>query len=916
MLELNNITKDYPTGDTAVHALKGVSLQFRDSEFVAVLGQSGCGKTTLLNIIGGLDHYTTGDLIIDGTSTKKYTDRDWDAYRNHRVGFVFQSYNLIPHQTVLSNVELALTLSGVSRRERRQRATEALEAVGLGDQLDKKPNQMSGGQMQRVAIARALVNNPAIVLADEPTGALDSETSVQVMDILREVAKDRLVIMVTHNPELAQQYATRIVRLKDGVILSDSDPYEITEQDRIALEDSATGGMGRTSMSLGTAFSLSFNNLLTKKGRTLLTAFAGSIGIIGIALILSLSSGAQDYIKDTEEDTMGQYPITIQKESYDLTSLLTMGSGSSSDSSDSSDSSTSGDSGDGSSDAGTGSQTADEVADSGEVGTNNVVTSMVNQTAATTSTNDMESIKEWLDSNPDDLQSYVTDIQYTYRTPLNIYKSDTSSGVVQVNPQTVTDALGMTTEDSTQQTLMSSFSGSSGTRYDVWEELLDNADEVERSYSLVEGRMPSAWNEVVIVLDENGKISDFTLYALGLKDQSELEDMVKQALDGEEIPESGSSTYTLDELMSLTFKLVPESAYYQKNDDGTWTDMSDDEDYLKQIVDNADTIEVVGVVQATGNGSSSSSNIGQWGGVLYTKDLMTHLIDEVDSSEIVQQQKADASTDVFTGYPFSDGEDLTMDDIDQMIAEMPESQASQVQSYIDQMRSAGMSDDEIISAFQSQMSSETSNATYDDNLTKLGVADVDDPYSISIYPIDFDAKEQVDQIISDYNDRMEASGQDDKVISYTDVVGALMSSVTDIVNNITYILIAFVAISLVVSSIMIGIITYISVLERTKEIGILRSIGASKRDVSRVFNAETFVIGLAAGLIGIGLTLLLIIPVNAIIYSLAGVQNMAALPAGAAIVLVAISVVLTMIGGFIPSKMAAKADPVTALRSE
>ncbi|ACV23730.1 Macrolide export ATP-binding/permease protein MacB [Slackia heliotrinireducens] len=888
MLELKNIKKDYVSGDTTVQALKGVSLQFRDSEFVAILGQSGCGKTTLLNIIGGLDQYTSGDLVINGTSTKKYMDRDWDSYRNHSVGFVFQSYNLIPHQTVLANVELALTLSGVSRGERKKRAEQALIDVGLGEQMHKRPNQLSGGQMQRVAIARALVNDPSIVLADEPTGALDTETSVQVMDILRQVAKDRLVIMVTHNPELAEEYADRIVVLRDGVIQSDTDPYEISEEDRRRIEDNAQFGSGRTSMSMLTAFSLSVNNLLTKKGRTILTAFAGSIGIIGIALILSLSSGAQNYINEQEEAAMGQYPITIQETSMNLASLIVGMSG--------------------------GSNSEEVQHEEGVVPSFNFVTDMVTSIVNDADTNDMESIKSWLESNPDDIQDYVTDIQYSYKTPINIYAADTEDGLVQVNPATVMDSLGISTAGSTQSAMLSSMSAVGG-GYDVWLEMLDNPESFERDFTLVEGSMPEAWNEVVIVLDEYGSISDYTLYSLGLLDQAELKDLMTDAIAGKKVKEFEQTTYTYDELMALEFKLLPQTAYYEKGDDDTWVDRSDDDDFVIEQLEDAEVIKVVGIVQAT---EDSSSNAAQTGGILYRRDLMEHAIQLVEDSEIVQEQKANANNDVFTGYAFPDDDEdeLTMESIDEMIAEMPSAQGDQVRDYIDQLRDAGMTDDEIVDAFQKQMAANTADASYEGNLEKLGVSDVDSPFAISIYPRDFNSKEVVDQIIADYNDRMEASGEDDQVIHYTDIVGTLMSSVTSIVNSITYILIAFVAISLVVSSIMIGIITYISVLERTKEIGILRSIGASKKDISRVFNAETFIIGLLAGLLGVGLTVLLDIPVNIIIEHVSGVKDMAAVPAGAGAALVAISVLLTLIGGIIPSRMAAKKDPVTALRTE
>ncbi len=888
MLELKNIKKDYLSGDTAVHALKGVSLQFRDSEFVAILGQSGCGKTTLLNIVGGLDQYTSGDLVIDGVSTKKYMDADWDAYRNHSVGFVFQSYNLIPHQTVLSNVELALTLSGVSKRERRQRAIEALEAVGLGDQLNKKPNQMSGGQMQRVAIARALVNDPSIVLADEPTGALDSETSVQVMEILKEVAKDRLVIMVTHNPELADEYASRIVRLRDGEVVDDSDPFAMTDEERYDLEDRSDGRQGKTSMSLLTAFSLSLNNLMTKKGRTLLTAFAGSIGIIGIALILSLSSGAQDYIKQVEEDTMSDYPLMIQSTAVDMTTMMTtmMGMHDSAVEQDPPD---------------------------GQVASKNIIGDMVESLANDSNKNDMAAAKEWLEGNPDGLDDLVSDIQYAYKTPLNIYNFDADGNVHQVNPTTVMDSMGFSTSGAVQSEMMSSMS-SMGSGYDVWTPMLNNPELIDQQLEVVEGRLPEAYNEVVVVVDKKGRISDYTLYALGLKDDTELKDMMSDALAGKEVQEAETSTYSYGDILGLEFRLLPESAKYAE-EDGLWVDKSDDEEFMADAVRDAEQIRVVGIVKPGENANVSGASFGV---VLYRSDLLEHVIEQIEDSDVVAAQRADSTMDIFTGYAFPKGDDepLTMEGIEELLAQMPDAQASQVRAYVDQMRASGMDDDDIVAAFEKQMKRETSNATYEGNLEKLGVADVDEPFAISIYPKDFESKEQIDRIIQDHNQRMRDAGKDGQVIQYSDVVGAMMSSVTNIINSITYILIAFVAISLIVSSIMIGIITYISVLERTKEIGILRSIGASKKDVSRVFNAETFIIGLVSGVIGIGVTVLLDIPINIIIEQISGVVNMASVPVGAGGVLIAISVLLTLVGGLIPSRMAAKKDPVTALRTE
>ena len=889
MLELKGITKDYVSGDTVVPALKGISVTLRDQEFVSILGQSGCGKTTLLNIIGGLDQYTKGDLIINGRSTRSYQDRDWDTYRNHSVGFVFQSYNLIPHQSVISNVEMALLLSGAPKSERRRRAEEALRRVGLGDHLNKRPNQLSGGQMQRVAIARAIVNDPEIILADEPTGALDTETSVEVMEILKSLSKDRLVVMVTHNPQLAEEYSDRIVRISDGVLTDDSNPCtdEHLTQEQIQEHAVADARKGKRGMSYASAIALSFNNLMTKKGRTFLTAFAGSIGIIGIALILSLSDGAQNYITTTEESTMGEYPLTIQKSSVDLASMM-------------------------SSMMGTGKEANSENT-SGEVESKDLVTDLVSSVANGANENDMASIKTWLESNPDNLNDYVNAIEYTYDTPLNVYKSDTSDGAVQVNPATVMDSLGFSTSGSTQSAMLTSMSSSGGGSYDVWSQLLPNKDTWEKDYDVVAGRMPEAWNEVVIYVDKNDRISDYTLYALGLLDQSDLRGMMSKVVAGEKVDSAAKSTYTYDELMDLTFKLLPESAKYQKQDDGTWADMSEDSTYMTDAVNGAETVKVVGIVRPSEDNNSSSN----WGSVLYTPELMEHMVNEVNDSEVVDAQKADSSTDILTGMPFTETTtDLTMDGIEAMIAQMPDEQAQTMSSYIEQLRGEGMSDDEIASAFSKQMASQTDNATYDGNLEKFGVASMDEPYAINIYPKDFDAKEKIDQIISDHNDDLKAAGEEDSQIQYTDIVGTLMSSVTDIVNSITYILIAFVAISLVVSSIMIGIITYISVLERTKEIGILRSIGASKRDVSRVFTAETFIIGLVSGVLGIGITVLLDIPINIIIEQVAGVANLAAVPVGAGAALILISVLLTLIGGVIPSRMAAKKDPVTALRSE
>ena len=890
MLELKGITKDYPSGDTVVHALKGISVAFRDQEFVSILGQSGCGKTTLLNIIGGLDHYTRGDLIINGRSTKSYQDRDWDTYRNHSVGFVFQSYNLIPHQSVIANVEMALLLSGAPKADRRARAEAALAQVGLAEQMHKRPNQLSGGQMQRVAIARAIVNDPEIILADEPTGALDTETSVEVMEILKRLSRDRLVIMVTHNPQLAEEYSDRIVRIRDGEVTSDSRPVDAEAEsptpEQVQEHAVADARKGKRGMSYLSAIQLSFNNLMTKKGRTFLTAFAGSIGIIGIALILSLSDGAQNYIAETEETTMGSYPLTIQKTAVDMASMMSamMGTGD-----------------------------AKGEAPKGTAESKNIVTDMVESIGGGATENDMKAIKQWLETNPGDISDLVTDIQYNYSTPLNVFKDDTSAGAVQVNPATVMNALGISTSGSTQTQLMSSMA-STGQGYDVWSELLSSKKAVDRDWKLVDGRMPQAWNEVVIALDEHGRISDYTLYALGMLDQSDLKGMMRNVLAGKKVEGAKETSYSYDELMKLVFRLVPESSKYQKQEGGTWKDMSEDAAFMKSAVAAGEQVHVVGVVRATGD---AGATVARYGGVLYPASLMKHMVETVAASDVVAAQKADPGTDIFTGYPFSDTASATMslDEIESMIGMMGGEQATQAQAYIDQMRAQGSSDEEIAAAFSKLMSSQTDDATYDGNLEKLGAASLDDPSVIQIYPVDFKAKEQIDTLIDDYNKDIKAAGEGSE-IQYTDIVGTLMSSVTSIVNSLTYILIAFVAISLVVSSIMIGIITYISVLERTKEIGILRAIGASKRDVSRIFTAETFITGLVSGLLGVGITVLLDFPVNWIIEAVAGVRNLAAVPAGAGAVLVLISVALALAAGLAPSRMAAKKDPVTALRTE
>ncbi len=893
MLTLKNITKDYPVGDEVVHALKGVSLSFRESEFVAILGPSGCGKTTLLNIIGGLDQYTDGDLVINGRSTKEYSAHDWDTYRNHSVGFVFQSYNLIPHQTVLQNVELALTLSGVSKAERRQRAKEALEKVGLGDQLKKKPNQMSGGQMQRVAIARALVNNPDILLADEPTGALDTETSVQIMEILKEVSKEKLVIMVTHNPDLADEYASRTIRLLDGSITDDSHPVTDAKE-----EVNTTKNTNRTSMSFFTALSLSLNNLMTKKARTFLTAFAGSIGIIGIALILSLSNGVSEYIDRVQEETLSTYPITIQRETADMSSLLTTILGIQSE--------------------------AQITHDKDAIYSSNVMGEIVNAMISEIKVNDLTSFKDFLEKN-DEVQDLVTDIQYTYDITLNIYKEDTSDGIVQVNPSNIMtsmmSAMGMT--DSTIGE-MDSMAGMASGMYglNVWTEMLDNQELLEAQYDMVEGHWPTAFDEVVLIVDENNEISDFSLYSLGIKDANEVENILKDVLQGKPIV-SEQVRYSYEDILNLRFKLVLPADYYTYDElTKTWVDKSKDTAYMNTLLaDNskATTLKIVGIVRPSEDAVATSMT----GSIAYTHALTEYVVERSGNAEIIKAQLANPDIDVFTGLPFEPAESdaPTAEEIKMMLSALGEAEKAQLQAMLsaygfgdiplDQLL-ASMTDEQVLETFGPLFQTQETNNTYAMNMLQLGYAELELPRAISIYPKDFDAKDRITEIITAYN----KDHADDEQIEYTDYIALLMSSVSTIINAITYILIAFVAISLVVSSIMIGIITYISVLERTKEIGILRAIGASKKDISRVFNAETLIVGFVAGALGIIVTLLLNIPINIIIVHLTDINGIASLPTVGAILLVIISMVLTLIAGLIPSGIAAKKDPVTALRSE
>ncbi len=1039
MLQLRNIRKSYTTGTFTQVALDDVSISFRDNEFVAILGPSGSGKTTMLNIIGGLDHYDTGDLIIDGVSTKEYKDRDWDTFRNNRIGFVFQSYNLIPHQTILANVELALTLSGVSRAERRTRAIEALGKVGLADHIDKKPSQLSGGQMQRVAIARALINDPEILLADEPTGALDSKTSVQIMDLLTEIANDRLVIMVTHNPELAEQYATRIVKVADGTIRGDSDPFNPTPADMRQSKKKVK----RTSMSFLTALSLSWNNLLTKKGRTLMTAFAGSIGIIGIAAILALANGVNNYIANVEEETLSQYPLSIEDQGFDMSSMMASSMGGSTGSDDA-------DSGEGSA--------SSQASDDKPIHESKMVTSMFSSIGS----NDLASLKDYLDNGDSGIDKYVNSIEYSYNVTPQLFSSNTDGDVVQVNPDSSFSSIGLGSGSGTNGIMSSMMSTN------IFYEMPSDPDLYEDQYDVVAGKWPTDYNEVLVVLTPNGNVSDFMLYSMGLRDRSELTDMVREFSNEEEVTApSDSMSLGYDDLLGVTFKLVNATNFYQYDSDyNVWKDKTGDTDYMRDAVNAGDDVHVVGIVKPKPETKVSPLKVGLY----YTPAMVNHLIDQAADTQIVQDQLADPSTNVLTGKSFTDEENeakssfdmsslfsidgnklqaafkvnpdalaidtsslnLSMDssslgsmpqmdpsslqvegsptidkeamaalmasvekdyfayyqeqvqagkpapsfneyfateraqklindalpsviDTSQMQAEL----AQKIQAYLQTTMATYMN--QVVAAMQSQMQTAmtqvssqlqanmanamsidesafkdafqmnmdeqelselmmslmtTETASYDGNLKKLGYADYNKPASIDIYPKDFESKQNVIDILDAYNQQMKDEGSDDKAVSYTDVVGTLMKSVTTIVNMISYVLVAFVAISLVVSSIMIGVITYISVLERKKEIGILRSIGASKRDIGRVFNAETVIVGLVAGLIGIGLTAIACVPANAIVYSLFDVPNVAILPWQAAVVLVAISVFLTFLAGLIPSSAASRKDPVEALRSE
>ena len=841
MLQLQHISKIYKTGNQEFHALKDISIRFRENEFVSILGQSGSGKTTLLNIIGGLDQYTSGDLLIQGKSTKQFKDRDWDSYRNHTIGFVFQSYNLIGHQTALSNVEIAMTLSGVSKAERKKRAIEALERVGLKDHLYKKPNQMSGGQMQRIAIARALVNNPKVVLADEPTGALDSETSVQIMELLKDIAKERLVIMVTHNPELAQAYSTRIVQVLDGNILSDSNPYESTEETK-----QGDIQFTKTKMSFMTALALSFNNLLTKKGRTFLTAFAGSIGIIGIALILALSNGVSNYVKKVQEDTLVSLPLTIREQNH--SNLLA-----------------------------TSPDLSDKpYKDNNELGVNTVLTNLLKKQIGK---NDLASFKTYLDEHASEVAKLTKDIRYQYNLQPYIYASDTSNGPKSILPSNLASEV-----DTANQTIKGYLQN-----IDYWSQLSSDEAMLEAQYDVLEGRLPKDKSEIVLIVDEDNQISDLLLYSLRIKDPSELNDVKK-------LDELKSQTYQYSDFIGKTFKAVVNTNRFVK-ENNQWMNKIDDEAYMKTQIENGLELTIVGVLRQK-EGTSSGVNSPS-GGVAYTSALIDYTSEQIQNSDIVKEQEANPTINVFTGKAFAkdpkpfNSADLTEEEKIQLVKLTPEQQAQYIQQY-----------------------NENSAATYEENLAKLGVIDKSKPAAIEFYTSSFQQKQELKDFINAYNTAKKDAGEDDKVLAYSDDIQTIMSSITTMVGVITTVLVGFVAISLIVSSIMIAIITYISVLERTKEIGILRAMGASKKDIRRIFTAETVIEGFISGLLGIGITVLAVFPINAIVEKIAKVKNVAQLPLSAALILIGISIILTMLAGLIPSRIAAKKDPVESLRSE
>ncbi|MGI5976502.1 MAG: ATP-binding cassette domain-containing protein [Candidatus Limivicinus sp.] len=972
MLKLKDIKKDYIAGDSVVHALKGINLEFRDSEFVAILGQSGCGKTTLLNIIGGLDQYSSGDLVINGKSTKNFTDSDWDNYRNHSIGFVFQSYNLIPHQTVLSNVELALTLSGIAPSERKQRAIEALEKVGLGDQLHKKPNQMSGGQMQRVAIARALVNDPEIILADEPTGALDSATSVQLMDLLKEISRDKLIIMVTHNPELANAYANRIIRIRDGLIVDDNKPYNSGETDVVPAVSKK-----KHSMSFLTALALSMNNLLTKKARTILTAFAGSIGIIGIALIMSLSTGIKNYIDKVQGDTLSSYPITIEAESFDMNSMM-------------------------SSMMGIHASAAENKHDRDAVYSSTILYEMMNSmVSADKQMNNLKRFKEYVEDDSSSISPYISSLQYSYDLDMNIYARDIDDNIVKTDVTELLQNAMSITFGGDYSSYFSTF-GQYYSMADAWQEMMpdENGESinpiVKTQYDLLYGKWPERYDEVVLVTNKHNEVSDVVLYALGLKSNSSLADDMQSFMDQEDL-KTEIESWSYEDICNKTFRYVyPADMYSYNADEGCFVDLSENEPGLRTLYKKGMEIKIVGIIRQNEDAITGMMT----GAIGYTHELVEHIVGEAANKDLVKRQIADPDTDVFTGLEFLDKKDeayadkkkieaareymdsagteeladvyvdlMTIPDDEyvhdmieenmaetsrkdiekivldnypeysSMIEEMDDDTlfdsiekmlANQViEEYGIQMRKVygklsdeklaselnllALEDDDYLWIYENAMPAVYSESSYSDNLKKLGYVDLDSPSTINIYASTFENKDLISEAIEEYNDSVE---EEDK-IEYTDMVAALMSSITSIINVISYVLIAFVAISLVVSSIMIGIITYISVLERTKEIGILRALGASKRDISNVFNAETFIVGLISGILGIVLTIILNIPINNIIHDLTGIMSIkSVLPWQGAIGLAVISVFLTFIAGIIPSGMAAKKDPVEALRTE
>lgn len=918
MLILKNIVKDYVTGDTTVTALKNVSLNFREHEFVSILGPSGCGKTTMLNLIGGLDRYTSGDLVINGKSTDTFEDENWDTYRNHSVGFVFQSYNLIPHQSVLSNVELALTLSGVSKKERRLKAIEALKQVGLEDHINKKPSQMSGGQMQRVAIARALINDPTILLADEPTGALDSETSVQIMDLLREISKDKLIIMVTHNPELAEEYSNRIIRFLDGRVVGDTNPFHPgqedykSEKEKAALEKKKGK---KPSMSFATAFSLSLRNLATKKFRTSLTAFAGSIGIIGIALVLALSTGIQNYVDKVQNDTLLSYPVSVEQETMDISGMI---------------------------EAFTGISPLNDVDhDFDNIYVNETLNEAINSLISQSTSNNLTSFKQYIEDNQEAFDELCNDIQYNYSTTLHIYSSDTSEGTVSVHPSTLMSSFSTGSSFSIED-----ISSMLGTSMDSWTQLIGDEDVILSQYEVVYGDLPSAYNEVVLILDKNNEVNELVLYGLGIKNQDDFADEFMTSLaTGTQVETEEQTVYTYDEIMSLTYKLVLDSDYLVKDEEtGLWVDMSEDESFVTQLVEDGTEIVIVGVIRPLSDSIISTTT----GGIGYTEELMQYAMEANTNSEAVQEQLANTTTDVITGYEFNTltvndfdiadidfdlmnydyldftsfmsmatGVEIDLTDIDILNFDLGELLGfSDMTDFQKKLMEGFLDDDQVLAIKQAYVDSLNALSSYDSTMATLGYATEDSPSSIYFYPKTFEDKETLEEMVSYYNTQMEEAGYEENQVTLTDLIGTLMDSVTSIINIVTYVLIVFVGISLVVSSIMIGIITYVSVLERTKEIGILRSIGASKKDIAQVFNAETFTIGLGAGVIGIISTLILEIPINLLLEYWTNTGASATLPFMSAIILIVISVGLTFVAGLIPASLAANKDPVEALRTD